>query len=63
MWTVIYMAQSKESVEKMRKLIEDNGILTKVRALKKSEQDYCFEILVPASEVFPAQDLILETEL
>jgi len=57
------MAQSKESVEKMRKLIEDNGILTKVRALKKSEQDYCFEILVPASEVFPAQDLILETEL
>ena len=63
MWTVIYMAQDRENVEQIRKLIEDNKVITKIRTLKKSEEDYCYEILVPSSEVCLALGLILETEL
>lgn len=57
------MAQDRENVEQIRRLIESNNVITKVRTLKKSEEDYCYEILVPASEVCIAHGLILETEL
>lgn len=63
MWTVIYMAQDKGIVDKMKAIIEDSKIITKVRALKKSEENYCYEILVPASEVCDALGLVLETEI
>ena len=63
MWTVICVAQSKEAFEQIKKIIEDNNIITKVRSFKKNEEDFCYEILVPASEVCMAHDLILETEL
>lgn len=57
------MAQDRDNVAQIRKAIEDNNIITKVRALKKSDENYCYEILVPASEVCMAHGLILETEL
>lgn len=63
MWTVIYMAQSKEAIEQMKQIMNDNKIITKIRAMKKSEEDLCYEILVPASEICDAQGLILENEL
>lgn len=63
MWTVIYMAQDRDNVEKMRRLISENGVITKLRALKKSDESYCYEILVPSAEVCLAHSLILETEL
>ena len=63
MWTVVYMAQDRDNVAQIRRAIEDNNIITKVRALKKSDENYCYEILVPASEVCMAHGLILETEL
>ena len=63
MWTVIYMAQNKETANQIRQLIEDKKIITKIRSLRKSEEDYCYELLVPASEVSMAHGCILEAEL
>lgn len=63
MWTVIYMAQSKEILNQIRKIIEDKKIITKIRSLRKSEEDYCYELLVPASEVSAAHGCILEAEI
>ena len=64
MWTVVYMAQSLETVEKVRTLLRNGRILTKIRALEKSDKACCcYEILVPAAEIPQAHDLILEYEL
>lgn len=63
MWTVVYMTQDSVNVEEIRTLLEASKIISKVRALKKSDESYCYEILVPASEVCLAHGLILETEL
>lgn len=57
------MTQDKENAEQIRRVIEDSGVITKIRALKKSDENYCYEILVPASEVEQAHGLILEAEL
>ena len=62
MWTVIYMAQDRYIVDNVNSLLAENNIITKVRTLK-NEQDCCFEILVPASEVCTAHGVILEAEL
>ena len=63
MWTVIYMAQNKDIVKQIREIIENKKIITKLRSLRKSEEDYCYEILVPESEVSVAHGCILEAEL
>lgn len=63
MWTVVYMAQDRENAEQICKVIENNNIITRIHTLKKSDENYCYEILVPASEVCLAHGLILETEL
>lgn len=56
------MAQDKDNVERIRKLISDSDIITKVRTLKKSDESYCYELLVPSAEVCLAHNLMLETE-
>lgn len=63
MWTVVYMTQDRDNAMQIRNAVESGKIITKIRALKKSEENYCYEILVPASEVEEAHSLILETEL
>ncbi len=57
------MTQDKENAEQIRKALEDGEIITKIRSLKKSEENYCYEILVPATEVEKAHELILVAEL
>lgn len=63
MWTVVYMTQSGENAFQIQKALEDGKIITKIRALKKSDENYCYEILVPATEVDESHGLILTAEL
>lgn len=63
MWIVVYMAQDIINVNQIKSMMEKEKILTKIRSLRKSEEDYCYEILVPATEVSEAHGLILEAEL
>lgn len=62
MWTVIYIAQNKESVDKLQAFLEKEGILVKIRPVgkKTSEEDGCFEVLVPDSEVQDAHVVMIE---
>ena len=62
MWTVVYMAQSKEIAEDLQSLLTKEGILVKLRSVSKNQEssnDY-FEILVPESEVEEAHSVIIE---
>ena len=62
MWTVVYMAQSKEIAENLQELLAKEGILVKLRPVSKIEEsinDY-FEVLVPEAEVEEAHSIIIE---
>lgn len=64
MWTVVYMAQSKEIIQKLQELLEKEGLLVKIRPISKnaeSDEDNYYEVLVPESEVEEAHTLIIET--
>ncbi|HOJ10160.1 MAG TPA: hypothetical protein PK733_06160 [Clostridiales bacterium] len=62
MWTVVYMAQSKDIAENLQGLLTKEGILVKLRPISKNQEsssDY-FEILVPEAEVEEAHSVIIE---
>ena len=62
MWTVVYMAQSKEIACKLQQLLSDEGILVKLRPISKNHEnnDNYYEVLVPESEVEEAHSVIIE---
>jgi len=62
MWTVVYMAQSKEIATKLQELLTKDGILVKLRPVSKNHEnnDNYFEVLVPESEVEEAHSVIIE---
>ena len=64
MWTVVYMAQSREIAAELEKLLTEEGILVKKRPVSKDKEkengnEYC-EILVPESEIEEAHSVIIE---
>lgn len=62
MWTVVYMAQSKEIATKLQELLSKEGILVKIRPVSKNHEnnDNYFEVLVPEAEVEEAHSVIIE---
>jgi len=48
MWTVVYMAQSKEIATTMQELLTSEGILVKLRPISKNHDnnDNYYEVLV-----------------
>jgi menaquinone-dependent protoporphyrinogen IX oxidase len=62
MWTVVYMAQSKEIASRLQEMLTDEGILVKMRPISKSHEnsDNYFEVLVPEAEVEEAHSVIIE---
>lgn len=62
MWTVVYMAQSKEFATKLQELLEKEGILVKLRPISKNHEnnDNYYEVLVPEAEVEEAHSVIIE---
>ncbi|WHH60468.1 hypothetical protein [Petroclostridium sp. X23] len=63
MWTVVYMAQSKDIVMKLQEILEKEGLLVKIRPISKNVEnnDNYYEVLVPESEVEEAHSIIIET--
>ncbi len=63
MWTVVYMAQSKEMVTRLQEILEKEGLLVKIRPISKHKenQDNYYEVLVPESEVEEAHSIIIDT--
>ena len=62
MWTVVYMAQSKEIANSMQDLLSNEGILVKLIPINKNREtnDDYYEVLVPESEVEEAHSVIIE---
>jgi len=60
MWTVVYVAQSKDGANKLQGMLSEQCVLVKTRQIGKSKNnDGLFEILVPETEVEDAR-VILE---
>ncbi len=61
MWIIIYLAKGREAVLKLRKALENEGILVMVRQKTEEEnpQEAFYEVLVPHTEVEQAQDIII----
>ena len=61
MWTVIYMAQGREAADNLRALLENAGILVKIRPVTKAAEGEAnaFEILIPQTEKDEAHKVII----
>jgi hypothetical protein len=62
MWTVVYMAQGRETADNLVDLLTKEGILVKLRPVNKNSEsnDNYFEVLVPEAEVEEAHSVIIE---
>ena len=61
MWTVVYMAQNKETAEKLKSILEESGILVRINPISRKEKaDDYFEVSVPEAEVEEAHGIIIE---
>lgn len=62
MWTVIYFAKDKGLAEKLRGLLEERGVISKIRPISRgTEKDSgSFEVLVPSAEIEEAHDVIID---
>lgn len=65
MWTVVYMAQNKENIEKLQHILEEKNILVMVRSVNREDEneDGYYELLVPESEVEQTHSIIIDEEL
>ena len=60
MWTVIYMAQTKESVLKVQELLTSANLAVRVRPVGGGAEDGYFEILVPETEAQLAHTILIK---
>lgn len=62
MWTVVYMAQSKDIATNLQNLLTSEGILVKLRPISKNHEnnDNYYEVLVPEAEIEEAHSVIIE---
>lgn len=64
MWTTVYMSQKSEESERMKMILESEGIIAKNKRVSSADEDSCYyEILVPSKEVSQAHSLIIDAEL
>lgn len=60
MWTVVFIAPTKEEAEKIREVLSREGILVKLKLIGQSQQgaNCSVEILVPEAEADEALEII-----
>jgi|GEM_PF-2614428 len=65
MWTVVYVAQKPQEVFRIKDILDEHDIISRIREGKNSdaEKGMCFEIMVPSAELSQAQDLIIASEI
>lgn len=62
MWTVVYIAKSREIAESLRSLLESNNLLVKIRPVCKQGDaaNDSYDILVTEADVGKAHSIIIE---
>jgi len=64
MWTVVYMTQSEKNANRVAELLSENNLIYKVRPVGNSdEEDGCYEVLVPDTEINEAHGIIIDNNL
>lgn len=60
MWMVVYIAEGIDSADLLRRLLESEGILAKVRRIykNKTEAENSYEIMVLESETEEAREIM-----
>ncbi len=59
MWTVVYMANTREDAERIEEILIRDGFLVKLKPVSKNSDNGLCEILVPRSEVEEAHAILL----
>ncbi|MCG8484641.1 MAG: hypothetical protein MJA31_15115 [Clostridia bacterium] len=59
MWAIVFMGHSRVESDKIKSVLETEGLLVKVRQIGK-EDDPVYEILVPQEEVEDAHEVLNE---
>lgn len=64
MWTVVYMAQSREILDTIQSALDEAQILYRIKTVAQEAggEENCFEILVPEAEVEQAHNIIIDIE-
>jgi hypothetical protein len=63
MWTVVYIAQSRNIALSAQQLLESNGIISMLRFLcDGAKSSGCYELLVPEAEVQQGLSLIIDKD-
>lgn len=65
MWKVVYIAQTKETAQEIKKLLTENGFLIQMNlaGAKRGGQGGAYEISVPFSEAEDAYEVLCENKL
>lgn len=63
MWTVIYMANTRQDAEEVQNILVKEGFLVKVRPISKNNVDGTTEVLVPRSEVEEVHSILIQLGL
>lgn len=63
-WTVVYIAKTMYIAEQIREMLENDGMLVKIRPIERNSDngDGSCEVLVPESEVEQAHGLIIDSD-
>ena len=59
MWTVIYVSKDNTLIEKLKYELESKNILVKVKNVSQNQDEECYEVMVPESEIDKAHDIII----
>lgn len=61
MWTTVYIARDKDISEKIKEALANREIIFKIREMgKETEEDICYEFLVPEAEIEQAHGVIID---
>ena len=59
MWTVVYIAPNQATADRLKAILEDNGLLVTLQSLSSiSPGDCAVQLLVPQSEAQEAFEII-----
>ncbi|MCH5185253.1 MAG: hypothetical protein J1F64_03920 [Oscillospiraceae bacterium] len=64
MWIVIYFSKRKEDADRVKSLMENAGIIVKVRDVNNFDGDIkAYEVLVTDADVQNAHNIIIDAEV
>ncbi|KAB3532889.1 hypothetical protein [Alkaliphilus serpentinus] len=60
MWTVVYMANTRQDAEMLKDILVKEGFLVKIKPISKSNEEGICEVLVPRSEVEEVHSIMMQ---